>query len=297
MDQIKLEVTQIKNCEKSSIKQYDISVILNKVALGHVIFNGEEVIPASKIDAIEFDLFTCDCGVPGCAGFHTSIIQKKTENTVKWIFPTDKSYSVSKLEYEFDRRQFEEEFNTLKYKMVELEKRNTHLITCIRDLSQYSDGENLEGDKRFEVSSIAESFKWYDNRHKTKQKFDELLKEIAPHLADKKLSFQYEGKISENFDFEYVICRMLNEWPRNDRQRYFKNVRAAAKAIDAFIVNNDNSQFAKIMSDSYKDFVDAKESKDYFAETVWNGLDILVDKLVTEEEFKLDKLSIVVAVE
>src|ERR1700712_3765250 len=101
MDNIKFEITEVKKC--GNLNQYDVIVILNDVPLIHRIFNGGSVVPLSAYDSGEFDLFTCGCGVPGCAGFHAEVIQNKTETTVKWQFPSGDSYSVEKLEYEFDR--------------------------------------------------------------------------------------------------------------------------------------------------------------------------------------------------
>lgn len=38
-----------------------------------------------------YDLFTCSCGVPGCAGFHEPITQTRTNGQVLWAVPDEKT--------------------------------------------------------------------------------------------------------------------------------------------------------------------------------------------------------------
>ena len=92
MDKIRLQISEIDTLEKTSYKSYEVEIFLNEKTLGSSLFNAAEVLSAIKFDFTEFDLFTCSCVVPGCAGYHSPLTQQKTKNIVKWTFPSENYY-------------------------------------------------------------------------------------------------------------------------------------------------------------------------------------------------------------
>lgn len=293
MDQIKLEITEIQSYEKSILKGYDVAVFFNGIKLKHTIFNGCEVVPASRYDFANFDLFTCSCGVAGCAGFHTAVIQEKTSETVKWIFPNDNSYSVDKIEFEFNRPQFEQEFEKLRTKMLELEKNNMHLVTCIRDESDYA-GSDV-GENRFEVQNrLGETFNWYADRYEARQNFNTMLKEKFSNIYQKVFRFKYEGKVEDgSFDLSYLVCRSLNQWPEKKKEKaYLKKAKAAGKAIEKALCEKNYMSFMKMVHKSYESFI-TSEVKGNYKETMWCAFEFELYKLVKKEDFVLGKLEII----
>lgn len=291
MDKINFEITEITPIKNTNLKDYDVRVILNEKPLGHVIFNASEVVPAGRFHFAEFDLFTCGCGVAGCAGFMTSVIQNKTEKSVKWIFPTDKSYKVEKLEYEFDRVEFENTVEALRSKMLELEKENIYPVSSISDDRSYGNDNAVCEAK----SSLAEDFKWQQDYYDVKQNFENLLKQKFPTLCDKLFTFQYDGKQSaENLPFNYLICKSLNQWPANEKEKaYLKKVEAMGNAIVEMIYKQNYIPFAKMVHSSYHQFSVSKD-RNKFDLVVFETFEYELQNMVEEDGFSLNKLKLVV---
>lgn len=290
MDKINFELTEVTPIEKTSLKQYDVKVVLNGFSLGHVIFNADTVVPAGRFDFAEFDLFTCGCGVPGCAGFHTSVIQKKSDHSVKWIFPTDKSYNVEKMEYDFDRIQFENTVESLRTKMLELEKDDTYPVASISDDSSYGDD-----DATCEVrSSLSESFQWQEDHYNAKQKFEAMLQEKFHTYLNKAFAFEYEGKNSkETLDFKYLVCRAINDWPSREKLgAYLKKAEAAGNAIAEMFSTQNYKPLAKMVYSAYKQFANSKEEDNHTA-VMWDTFDYQLREISQKEEFDLNKLKLI----
>jgi hypothetical protein len=287
MDKINFNITEIKPIEKSNLKQYDVNVVLNGNLLRHVIFNADEVVPAGRFNFAEFDLFTCGCGDPYCAGFHTSVIQKKIGNSVKWTFPTDKSYKVEKLEYEFDRIEFENSIESLRTKMLELEKDSAY--PCASIDSSY--GEDTTCEVR---SSLTETFQWQEEHYVAKQKFETMLQEKFNDYLNKSFIFEYEGKTSkENLDFEYLVCRAINQWPPREKLgAYLKKAEASGNAIVEMLSTQNYKPLAKMVYSAYKQFANSKEENNHTA-VMWDTFDYQLGEVTQKETFDLSKLKLI----
>lgn len=293
MDKIQFSLTEVKPFKKSNLKDFDVKVVLNGQTLKHSIFNGCQVVAASRYDFAEFDLFTCSCGVSGCAGFHIEIIQNKTGDKVKWTFPDDKSYAVEKLEFEFERVEFEQEFEQLRTKIFELEKDNAYMTVCISDTYEYgTDGTEVE---QYEVrEKLSKTFAWYEGRYEANQNFNIMLKEKFPDVYGKSLCFKYEGKTNDkvnSFDLTYLVCRSINKWPESKNQKsYLKKSEKAGKAIEKALFENDFQEFTKMVHAEYAEFNDNKDS---INESVWSAFEYSLDRLVKKDNFDMNKLSII----
>ena len=81
------------------------------------------------LEASELDVFTCSCGVAGCAGIHETVQLQVDENEVRWVFPeepfrvgfnTDLIASGEPLVLCFDRAQYEEALADAKRRLLGL---------------------------------------------------------------------------------------------------------------------------------------------------------------------------------
>lgn len=294
MDKIELTLTEIVQCERSILKQYDITVSLNDKVLNHNLFNSDEVIPGSRFNSIEFDLFTCECGEPACAGYYTKVIQNKTKNTVKWTFPEDESYKVDKLEFEFDLINFEEHFELIRKEMLALEKQNIHIVSSIRDIRDYINDENVAED-HFEVKeTLKTTFDFYEGVYEAREILDKALKENLPNYYKKSLVFNNNGKNSEHIlSIKYLVCKMLNKFPTKKDDEYIKTVNVACDAIEEMLSKKDSLPFIKIIDDSYSKFTNNKMKGNY-QESFWDAFQYSMDDITTKEEFNLDNIILVV---
>ena len=156
MDIITFTLSTPKQIIHFDIKSFDIQCFLNYKSLGVNIFNAAEVLSANKYNNVGFDLFTCSCGVAGCAGYFNQIKQHKTTENVQWRFPDDDDmYAVDKQTYTFDRKQFDTEFKNLLECFITLEKRKIYHESVLTDLSY-----------KPTIESIQDLMKFYDKQNK-----------------------------------------------------------------------------------------------------------------------------------
>lgn len=262
--------------ENSSLKGFEIDVYLNDKRLPHSVFNAEQVIPASGFNFAEFDLFTCSCGVPGCAGFHYQVIQNKTDKSVVWTFPETDDYKTEKKVYEFEIKDFAREFEDLLKGVLDLEAQGVYYSTTMNSNSIEEQDEPVNT-----IESITKSIKWYKESFQvTQSQHDILLKEF-PEMFSQKFIFIYDGtKGKHEFTLKNMIGKILNEYPYKISAPYIAKCKQAAKAIDEAL-QGENDLFYKLAKTGY-----SKSGLDVHAMVEWS-----FDNL-KEEGFDLNKLSI-----
>lgn len=295
MDKIKFQITDVAPCEKTKIMLYDVEVVLNDKPLGHRVFNGVNVIPASKFDFAEFDLFTCGCGVAGCAGFHTEVIQNKKEKAVQWTFPNDQSYNVNKLIYEFERLDFEGQIEDLRSQMLKLEKLNMHLTMCVKEDEGYDD-EEAEEKNSFEVlHKLEESFKWSEDHYDVTEKYHKMLKNKFSQFYGKAFCFEYNEKKSEEIQFTYFILRAMNQWPNKKNEKSFlKKAEKTANAIIEYFRNQNSKPLIQIVYKEYSKFNLEFTGQDKEKLLFYGTFKYPLDQVITKEEFEIDKVSLAI---
>lgn len=252
MDEIKFIIEEGVEV-KESLKEYEISVYLNNVKMPHNIFNASEVLPVSNYHTASFDLFTCGCGVAGCAGFHSPVVQKIKNKIVTWKFPESNDYQTEKKEYHFDEKEFKETFTKLINKMLELESINSHHSSMLRNESIYVEVVQNSGNNLYEISKIKESLDWYNNLYSGEQNFNDMLEKNYPELVTKTFKYTYECEIGkEDYNLGDIVCRILNQYPKKAKESaYLKKCKVAVDAIILFLNGNSDS-FKKIAEDSYE---------------------------------------------
>ena len=286
MDKIRLQISEIDTLEKTSYKSYEVEIFLNEKTLGSSLFNAAEVLSAVKFDFTEFDLFTCSCGVPGCAGYHSPVTQQKTKNIVKWTFPSENYYSTEKLIYEFNRKEFELIFKSLTKRMIELENDNVHHYSLLRDESSYVGFDEEKGEESYSLKdSLKKSVKWYDRRFKSEENFNILLNSVAPDLMNKSFVIEYDGVKGENgYTLHSVICRSMNQFPQKVKEPFFwAKAKLTIKAVREALTGN-NKLLVKIIHNANAKFDD-------------NGFHLVSYDFhgkLTEENFDLTKLRYVI---
>lgn len=289
MDKIKLTTTEVKSHEGSKFRTYDVVVSLNNVVFPYNIFNGLNVVVASRYNFAEFDLFTCTCGESGCAGFNTKIIQSKSGDKVKWVFPNDESYQVEKLEYEFDKKEFEEEFQQLYNKMLKLEKEELYFVTSLSP--KYSEDEDNTEIFSLE-STLTEGFQWYINHYENEKMFYDFLKKTFPDLYKKSFYFKYDSKVGSYYtNFKDLIFGIMNEIP-NNHENYLTKVKKAGEAVENLVYNGNATSFFDMLHTAYGKFSKDPNVKND-GENIWSRFSDKLDEIINKEEFNPEKLKLI----
>lgn len=286
MDQIKFVIEEPTTLEGVDFKRYDVAVYLNDKKLAHNLFNAAEVLPVYKYHFAEFDMFTCSCGIAGCAGFQTPVVQTVKEGMLTWTFPEGNEYKTDKKVYQFDQKQFKEIFAQLNKDMLALEKQKIIHDTLIRDESMYIGyNETLdENVTRFETKEkLKESLKWFENRYQGIQNFNDMLEEKYPDLVKKDFRYTYEAEESKYpYSLGEVVGRLLNQFPSRAKEKaYLQSCELAVEAIIEMLAGN-NKKFKKIAHNSY-------EKHDMSSHHL-----ISWDMSVKEEDFDFEKLGLIV---
>lgn len=86
-------------------------LLVNGEALEGVVFDEYGVLVGHDAAYRKFTLFTCTCGVPECAGYFNSVVQRSTGEQVSWELPAEIAGSPKTLV--FDKAQYLEECQLL----------------------------------------------------------------------------------------------------------------------------------------------------------------------------------------
>lgn len=82
-----------------------------------------------------FDMFTCDCGVAGCAGIHDHVHLRVNQDTVQWQFPREEPFlskfipahfadNTSPMVMTFGAQEYHIALQSLRQQLVDLENNN-----------------------------------------------------------------------------------------------------------------------------------------------------------------------------
>lgn len=258
-------------------KGVDVALYLNDTKVPHNILNTPQVLAAHTFKFAEFDLYTCDCGVPGCAGFHSQVVQTKHGDTVTWTFPESNDYKTDKKIYNFDVIAFNSQFKDLLANLLKLEKQGIYdTVLICRD---YGDEPSTQEDPQ----SIVKSFDWYGTRYQATQNQQEMLEKECPEMIGREFFFVYDGsKGKYPYEFTSLIGKIINQFPCHINEPYYlAKCKLVIKAIKEAL-NGDNTRFHKIANNTY-----TKQDATAFWLIDWNF------DGVTEENFELSKLGIV----
>lgn len=216
MDDIKFKVQKEKDG-----KFFNVLLFLNGEKLSNHIFNTFDILPLLNLTEEEFDLYTCTCGVPGCAGFHDPVLHKSNEKYVFWIFSDD--YAVEKKLYMFNKKLFNKKLSELIDKVNELENNNIFSM-CSYDSIEMSEQEPLTN-----TVSVLEYIKEKEKRSLFNQKIKTIIDGNMPFFNYVVLDFNgFKAKYKKE---EFVLMVL------NGGVHYTSSVKEKAK----FIKSLDNS--------------------------------------------------------
>ena len=231
-----------------SYEYYDVIVLVDRKEIPYDILNGVAPIAASQVDNIEFDLFTCDCGEPGCAGFMDPILQEKTKDTVIWRLDGKYERLFGSSQLTFNREQFETTFNELYKTIKNLEDNKVYLWNML-------DTFIVEDEKQNAPYSIDEGMKYFNNVFHFESLTKQTIKEAAPEYYNKEFIECYNGICSNHAaQFEWIVNGALNQYcSKFEGSKFFMaKVTYAAKAIVEFIENRNAKDLERFIKFQYR---------------------------------------------
>lgn len=247
MNTIDFEIN--KHAKKIGQYEYfDVVVFVDGKEIPYDVLNGVTPLAASQMELVDFDLFTCDCGEPGCAGFMDPISQEKTSDSVVWKLAGkyEKLFETSKLV--FNRQQFEEAFNKL-YKVVRnLEDEGSYLLAML-------DTHLVEYDDQREPYPVDQGMKYYKNVFYFESMTNNVIKNAAPDHYDKKFLECYDGECSRHLsEFSWIVNGVMNDFctQHAGSQFFMAKVKYATKAVVDFIEHRNHDKLEKIISHQYR---------------------------------------------
>lgn len=252
MDSIKFVFGEATPVEETNFSQYLINIILN----GHTfssLLNLSAVMALANFHYAEFDLFTCSCGEPGCAGFQSAVKQSISNGITTWKFPHSEAYTVANnKEYHFDQKEFETILKNTLSAIFELE--STNIFHESRIDSDYDYSKDEENPTEIYIATpITKSIIYYTDLYQSEQNFRDTLINTNPDLIGKSFNLLYNGIIVDEFiPFEFLISKTLNQFPSKKYEPfYLAKCKLMAVAIKEFLDGN-NTRFKQITNRCYK---------------------------------------------
>lgn len=269
MDKIQFIITEPSESKKTNYKSCDVIVKINEEVLPHSFFNGNQVISSSNFQFVEFDLFTCSCGVPGCAGFQIPIYQKNNNTTVTWTFPEEDIYKTNKKVYKFDKQQFQESFYILYSNLLKLESEHVFLLSNFEDMEYEEDEENGFVAKETSPISIADGVSFWNKKFEAESKAHEIISEVLGDSFSNIFSVQYDGKQSKyNCSAYDLVCSVLNEFPQSKSdEEYYKKIKLTSEYL-LLAIDGKNEAIYNTIKSSYSFY--ELEPIDFIARWFWD---------------------------
>lgn len=171
-----MDATIAFNCEPAPIEGdpqttlLKVSILINGEAKGEEIVNVVDFVFGAIHDYAHFYPFTCDCGIPGCAGFFDSVRQRRENSKVIWqVFDSKTKAILGAEDFSFDAKSYDMALKKLK---SELEKAEAGNSFPVMSLSYGPDG-------RASGTRLSQRGAWARQFHRS---FDEVAKICASAL-------------------------------------------------------------------------------------------------------------------
>lgn len=285
MDIIKLDFTEPKEYKTVDFKGYEIILSLNDENFKNSLLNFVEVLSLIDLHFAEFDLFTCSCGIPGCAGYHYSVLHTVEDGIVTWTFPESNDYRTGKKVYRFDLISFKKVLKETIKRVKHLEKENIYHLLLIRDETDYVGFEDSSETIHYTIKNkFMKEFKYTLNHFTGRQNFYDMLHSEFAGLMNKKFYWVYDGVQSKKeLELDILIGNILNQYPSQSHEPYF--LAKCKLAINAILdlTKGNTRLFEKLTKHGYE----RCELNSYHA------VDYYLSKEVTEENFDVSKLHLI----
>lgn len=284
MDIIKIAFEDSFQYETVDFKGYNLTLSLNDEVFKNQLLNFVEVLCLIDLHFAEFDLFTCSCGIPGCAGYHYSVLQTVEDGIVTWTFPESGDYKTKKKVYRFDLIAFKKVLKETIKQVKSLEKEKIYHSLLVRDDSDYVDYEDDGQTAKYSIrNKFIKEFKYIFNSFHGRQNYYDMLHENYPDLVNKNFNWIYDNElIKSDISFDDLVCNILNQYPSKEHEPYFiAKCKLSVKAIRD-LLKGDNRLFKKLTKHGYGKYdLSAYDVVEYY-----------IRSKVKEEDFIIDKLSL-----
>lgn len=134
MNTIEFEIIKTEN------NIFDVDVVIDNQRMKGLL-DLPSVLNLARLELCRFDLFTCSCGIAGCAGYHETVVMKKTHDGIVRMEIPD-YYPVYGIFY-FDQKDFDYKLGLLGAMAYGLESKNVYhnslLTPGYEEPSQYLD--------------------------------------------------------------------------------------------------------------------------------------------------------------
>lgn len=194
MDIIKIAFEETFQYETVDFKGYNLTLSLNDEVFKNQLLNFVEVLCLIDLHFAEFDLFTCSCGIPGCAGYHYSVLQTVEDGIVTWTFPESGDYQTKKKIYRFDLIAFKKVLKETIKQVKALEKEKIYHSLLVRDETDYVGYDDDGHTAKYSIKNkFIKEFKYSLNHFNGRQNFYDMLHSDFQYLMNKKFYWVYDG--------------------------------------------------------------------------------------------------------
>ena len=285
MDVIKIAFESPFEYETVDFKGYNLTLSLKDETFKNQLLNFVEVLCLIDLHFAEFDLFTCSCGIAGCAGYHYSVVQTVEDGIVTWTFPESGDYKTNKKVYRFDLVSFQKVLKATIKQVKALEKEKIYNSLLVRDDSDYVGYEDDGKSQKYSIKNkFIKEFKYIFNYFHGRQNFYDMLHEKYPHFVNKSFYWVYDNKkFKKEVEFGTLIGNILNQYPSKEHEPYFiAKCKLAVKAIEE-LLKGENRLFKKLTKHGYGKY-------DLSAYSV---VEYSIRSTIKEENFDVDKLFLI----
>lgn len=236
------------------LNSFGISLVLNNETFNYLL-NLSEVVAMHSFKFAEFNLFTCSCGVPECAGYQDYVEHTREDSFVFWKFPAIDAYSEFKAQYQFDSKSFDNAIETLLSNVILLEEDNIFHETRL-DSDFIDTGEDSYIETTC-ATPIMSSVEYLIPVFKAEQEFNNLVTDTCPSLAPSLFNWEYKGELidSHPIPLKHLIGNVLNQFPdagNPSSSRFLSKVRIAIRAIETAVYSGDHSRLHRLVSRCYR---------------------------------------------
>lgn len=193
------------------IKTFNVLVEIDGEVMCESDFGATAPVVASKFSEVEFDLYTCSCGIAGCAGYFDDIYQTRSDSHVTWKLRGKTSEQFKTETLVFDRNQFDEAFETLRKDIFDLETQGYHFV-CVLDSFYDGESESHQREPGVLKDYYEHALKWF--REEAFQR--SVVKATQPELFEKAFFYSYKDeKSSYEVPFADLVKYFICNWSRD----------------------------------------------------------------------------------
>lgn len=252
MDYIDFKIKYLDQNTFQEKKFFDIDILLNNKKVSNSVFNSIDTLASSSIDNCEFNLYTCSCGVPECAGYYEPIQQYTNDDIVTWKFPEKSPYIIDKQIYNFEKKRIFSTLTEIKEHILNLSTQNVFINNFYEEISlkKYS-----FSNKKFN-KYLNSHIKYFQSIENFDKFFTKKVLKIFNALPQKiNFNISYCNTTSKiTYNISDLVLLIIRSNKAQSQTIYFKQVTKALLAIKGLIYFNNKQLLIHILNKKYIDF-------------------------------------------